>query len=112
MLFALVIVIIASTTCAFASENTDLPNPAGEGTGTISGYEVTNIGYHLNTDPARIDSVTFTLNAPATVVKIKLVDAGSTWYECTVLSSNNWTCDTPGTTTESVDTLTVSATSN
>ena len=47
-------------------------------------------------------------------VQIKLVAAGSTWYGCTVVSGNDWTCDTssPAQTVATMDELEVVATSN
>ena len=64
---------------------------AGDGSGVISGYDVSSIHYGLNgTDPSKIDSVTFTLDiAPAagSTIKIQLSSTGS-WFSCTnVLSS-------------------------
>jgi hypothetical protein len=45
------------------------------------------VQFTLNaSNPQSIDSVTFMLNsspAASSMVKIKLVDAGSTWYTCT-----------------------------
>lgn len=104
-------IILSSTfvTYAFASIDTNSSPIGGEGTGTISGYEVTDIGYHSDGNPSRIDSVTFTLNAAALSVKVKLIKAESKWYTCNNLNGNNWLCDTPGTSMEAVDQLTVVA---
>ena len=85
-IFALVLV-LAGATYAFAAANTVPGSKAGDGNGTITGYTVSTIHYIVNgTNPATIDSVTFTLNtAPVagSTIKIKLVNAGSTWYSCT-----------------------------
>jgi hypothetical protein len=113
LLIALVVVVIAASAYTFAAANTVPATKAGDGSGAISGYTVSAIAYNLNaTDPTLLDSVDFTLSAAATNVKIKLVDAGTTWYDCTVVTSNNWTCDTTGATVAEMDNLTVVATSN
>ena len=109
----LVVVVLAGSAYAFAAANTVPATQAGDGSGTISGYTVTNVAYNLNSsNPSLLDSVDFTLSAAATNVQIKLVSAGSTWYACTVVSGNNWTCDTTGATVVSLDELRVVATSN
>ena len=113
LLTAFVMVLIASTTYAFAAENTVLPATAGEGASAVSGYDVTNIAYSLNAgDPTRIDIVSFSLNASAGTVRIKLNDSGSTWYNCTALSGNAWACNTAGAAVTSIGQLRVVATSN
>ena len=60
---------------------------AGDGTGAISGYTVSNVNYNLNAaNPSNIDSVTFDVDVAPSAgadMEIKLVAAGSTWYSCT-----------------------------
>lgn len=60
---------------------------AGDGTGAISGYTVSNVNYNLNAaNPSNIDSVTFDVDVAPSAgadMEIKLVTAGSTWYSCT-----------------------------
>ena len=104
-------VIIASTTYAFASNNTLLPGTRGEGVGDTSGYAVTDIAFNLNADPTRIDSVAFRLDGPAATVKIKLDDS-STWYACSNVTGDNWICQTEGVSLESVTQTRVIANSN
>jgi hypothetical protein len=109
----LVVIVIASSAYAFAAANTVPATKAGDGAGAISGYTVSAVVYNLNaSDPTSLDSVDFTLDAAATNVQIKLVAAGSTWYDCVVDTGNDWTCDTTGATVSSMDELTVIATSN
>jgi len=111
MLLAFIAVILASTGYAFAATNTVTPDTGGDGATTVSGYTVTNVSYNLNaSDPSRVDSTSFTLSANARTVSIKLSDAGSTWYSCTALNANDWSCNTPGATTASIDQLRVIAT--
>jgi len=76
-----------------------VPNAnVGDGSGTVSGYTITNVSYNLNaTSPQNVDTVTFTTSAAAGTVKIKLVAAGSTWYSCASTNAptdTTWSCDT------------------
>jgi hypothetical protein len=113
ILTLLVVVVLAASAYAFAAANTVPDTKAGDGAGTISGYTVSSVAYTLNTtDPSQLDAVSFTLDDTATTVKIKLVAAGSTWYDCSVVTGNDWTCDTSGATVASMDELTVVASSN
>jgi hypothetical protein len=72
---------------AFAAANTVPPTKAGDGAGAITGYTVTNVKYTLNgANPRNIDDVRFDLDSIPPVgstMKIKLVAAGSTYYDCT-----------------------------
>lgn len=89
--------VLATATYAFTASNTVPASKAGDGSGTISGYTVSNVAYTLNaTNPSNLDSVGFTLDSAASVAKIKLVSSGSTWYSCTNPSGNDWTCATTG----------------
>lgn len=115
------VLLISAVAYGFAAANTVPVTGAGDGSGTISGYTVTNVDYNLNaTNPANIDSVTLTL-APNAVaggspsaprdVRVKLTAAGTTYISCTG-PGLTWTCAVPGGTTQTVlaaDQLTVIA---
>jgi hypothetical protein len=111
--FILAIFCVAAVITAMTASNTVPTSKAGAGAGAISGYTVSAIHYNLNvTNPANIDSVTFTLNAaPAAgaTVKIKLVAAGSTWYSCTMSGTPavDASCTTTGATVLAADQLDV-----
>ncbi len=108
---AIVAFVFATVATAFAASNTVPNSTAGEGSGTVSGYNVTNVHYQLNAaTPSSIDYVSFTLDAAATTVKIKLVSTGSTYYSCTNSSGFNWQCTTTGATVTPTDQLDVIAT--
>lgn len=101
----------ASIANAMAAANTIPATHAGDGTGNITGYVVSNIHYNLNAaNPANIDSVTFTLDATETMVKVKLVAASTTFFSCTNPNGFNWTCTTTGATVTPSDQLRVIAT--
>ena len=85
---------IASGVYAFAAANTVPNSTAGAGSGTISGYTVTNVAYTLNTTtPTNLDQVAFTI-APTTAstLKVQLAAAGA-WYPC-ANAAGSVTCNT------------------
>ena len=108
----LLVLIFATAAFAFAASNTVPGTRAGEGASVTSGYTVSSVVYNLNaTAPSNIDSVTFTLSASASNVKIRLITTGS-YYSCTNTSGNNWSCNTtaPQATVAAADELRVIAT--
>lgn len=93
-IIVLVVLVFATSAFAFAASNTVPASYAGEGSSVTSGYTVTNVVYNLNaTTASNIDSTTFTLNAAAATVKVRLVTTGS-YYSCTNTSGFNWSCNT------------------
>jgi hypothetical protein len=96
----LLVLVIAAAIYGFAAANTVGDSGAGDGSGTIYGYEISNIAYTLNsTNPSNIDSVEFdiddlggVLGDPSTV-QIELEGGSGSWYSCTV-SSGHATCNT------------------
>ena len=109
-LIVLLALVFATAAFAFAASNTVPSTYAGEGASVTSGYTVSNVVYNLNaTTPSNIDSVTFTLNAAASNVKIRVVTTGS-YYNCTNVGLN-WTCNTtaPQATVATADELRVIA---
>ena len=91
---ATAVAVVAGGSYAFTASTTVPSTQAGQGTGTVSGYAVTSVGYTLNaTTPSNIDAVTFTINpTTATTVKAQLVAAG-TWYSC-VNTAGSVSCNT------------------
>ena len=106
------VAVVAGGSYAFTASNTVPSTQAGQGTGTVSGYSVTSVGYTLNgSNPSNIDAVTFTISpATATTVKAQLVAAG-TWYSC-VNTTGSVSCATtsPQMTVATAATLNVVAT--
>src|SRR5690242_10637473 len=76
---------IAGGAYAFTASNTVGSSKAGDGTGTISGYTISALHYTLNTtNPANVDSFTFTTNsAPVSgsTIKVKTPSTGN-WITC------------------------------
>jgi hypothetical protein len=109
----LIVLLISSTTYAFAAANTGQVSTAGDGANTVSGYTITNIDYALNAvNPSALDAVSFTLDADAHTVKVKLNAAGSNWYICDNLTNHDWSCHTPGAMVAEIDQLRVTASSH
>jgi hypothetical protein len=89
LLIALVIVIVAASSFAFAATNTVPDSAAGYKANVVPGYTVTNIVYDLDaTDPTLVDEITFDI-APssgtvvAATVKLQTETSG-TWTDCTL----------------------------
>ena len=106
-----VAVALGAGTYAFTATNTVPNTNAGSGSGVISGYTITNVQYQLEAaNPANIDSVTFDLNANASVAKVKVVAASATYTDCTISGGTAVTCDfSPNPTVVSADQLSVIA---
>ncbi len=103
----ILLVIVASAAFAFAASNTVTTSYAGDGSGTVSGYNVT-VAYTLNaTNPSNIDSAALTLNQAAATVKVRVNGAGS-WITCTG-GPTNWTCNLTGTAVSTLTSLQVVA---
>lgn len=94
LLVTLLLFVLAGASYAFAATNTVPASFAGDGSGTISGYTVTNVHYVLAASPVNIASVTFTLSNAAADVRISL--DGTTYVTCANSSGNNWSCTVSG----------------
>jgi len=109
---ALVGVAVMGIVLASTASNTVPDSKAGEGQGTITGYDISTVHYTLNTtDPAKIDSVTFKLDtAPiaGSTIKVKVGTTSTTWYTCTTVTTAA-TCPTvsPAATVKLADELKV-----
>ncbi|MBI5838638.1 MAG: hypothetical protein HZB19_00920 [Chloroflexi bacterium] len=85
----LMVIVIGASAYAFAAANTIPDSNAGYAATVVSGYTVSNIAYNLNTDPTKIDTITFDIapsganTAAAVTVKIK-TGAAVAWKDCTV----------------------------
>jgi hypothetical protein len=93
-LVVLIVLIFATAAFAFAASNTmPADTYAGEGLSDTLPYNVGTPVYTLNAgNPSNIDEVTFTLDAPATTVKVKF-DLNADYYDC-AYAVGTVTCDT------------------
>jgi len=107
-LVVLVVLVLATSAYAFAATNTVPASRAGEGSGVISGYAVSNISYAFDTaTPSNLTPVAFDLDNPATDVKVSLTAAG-TLQNCTsAVPFTHWTCTLTGVTVTSASSLRV-----
>ncbi len=114
---ALLALVVATASFAFAASNTVGDSKAGIGTGVVSGYTVEGVSWDLNdTNPANVDDVTFSLagGATATEVKARALGAGSAslgtgWVSCAGSGSGPFTCAFSGVTTATVTGLEVAS---
>jgi hypothetical protein len=106
----LLAVAVMAAAYGFAATNTVPDTRAGDGSGTINGYTVSNVVYTLNaSNPQQLDRVEFDLDAAAGTVKVRLVSPSGTWYNCTSTAGNHWSCNTSGLSVASANQLTVVA---
>lgn len=94
-LAVLIVLIFATAAFAFAASNTmPADTYAGEGLSDTLPYNVGTPVYTLNAgNPSNIDKVTFTLDAPATTVKVKFDSTGLNFYTCSY-AAGTVTCNT------------------
>jgi hypothetical protein len=105
--------LLALATYGYANSNTVDPSNAGDGSGAISGFTVSNVHYVLNSStPSNADQVTFNI-APALsgtgTARISL-NGGTTWLAagaCT--GTTTITCNVSGTSVLSLTNLRVVA---
>lgn len=109
------IAVLTLSTYAFTAGNVVPPTKAGDGSASITGYQVSAVKYNLNvSNPQSIDSLTFTLDsAPAagSTVKVQLDTPLGSWFTCTMSGTPavNASCPTAGATVVLADQLTVVA---
>lgn len=96
---------------AFTASNTVPDEVAGAGSGTVSGYTITQEGYTFNPAGTTVEGVSFQLSDAANDVKIALTAAApgqSDWTDCgNVAASTTVTC-TLGTPVANADALQLS----
>jgi hypothetical protein len=79
----LLVLILSVAVYGFAAANVVPGSSAGDGSGAISGYTISNIHYALNAgNPANIQTVTFDI-LPATAGEVRITLDGATWSTCT-----------------------------
>jgi hypothetical protein len=95
--------VVAGGAYAFTAANTVPNSTAGAGSGTVSGFTVSNVHYGLNaTTPTNIDSTTFSISPaiPSTSngkvdVSAALTSGGPNTYLCTTdVAGTTVTCPT------------------
>ncbi|MCC6961424.1 MAG: hypothetical protein IT301_16375 [Dehalococcoidia bacterium] len=81
--------IVAAATLGFAATNTVPDSNAGDGSGAVSGYTVTNIHYTLGANPATTSQVSFDVTPAfsSTGTNVISLDGGTTWITCSGASS-------------------------
>jgi hypothetical protein len=100
MLTVLVILILASSTYAFANANTIALSAVGSQVQPVTGYLITNIVYDLTTgDPTKLSKILFDIApatsgdpVPATVLISTTTAPNYTTSECVITGGNLVTC--------------------
>lgn len=90
--FALFLGLVIFPISAFASSRSG-PDLAGEAAVPISGWAISNLDYHMSTNPSLVESVTFDLDAPAEHVSVKLNSASQEFTACTNTGAYHWQCN-------------------
>jgi len=102
-------VLLATGAYAVTATNVVPATKAGDGSGPVSGYTISNVVYTLdNTSPQNIASWQFDLDAAASTVQSKLVSASGAYTACVHGAGFHWTC-TLSTTVASANQLRVIA---
>ncbi len=97
MAIILVLAVLLAIIIGFTASNNVPESGAGEGAGTIVGYDISDITYRQHeTDRSKIVGITFYVNPQgnafnASVVKIS-VDDGNTWIDCNIETQPRWNC--------------------
>ena len=88
----LLTLLFAVSAYAFTAQNTVDASNAGDGSGEITGYAVSNVAYTLDAaDPTMIEKVAFTLDAAATSVKASVTGAAP-FESCAIADGTAVTC--------------------
>ena len=94
---AFIILTLGVIAYGYAAANVVPESGAGDGSGTVSGYTISNIDYALlSSDPSKVASVSFDVDATSGAsdpndVQVT-VDSGTTWTACTGPVESTWTC--------------------
>ena len=115
---ALVLALLMAAAYGFAAANTVAASAAGSGSQTISGYDVTDVAYTLNsTSPENLDAVSFKLAAlnggPAAATAQAKTAPGDPYVPCAKDATTGiWTCTLTGKTAAGATSLSVVAKSS
>ena len=94
---ALILLTLSVIAYGYAAANVVPDSGLGDGSGTVSGYTISNIDYVLlSSNPSLLESVSFDVAATSGAadpddVRIT-VDGGTTWITCTGPTVSTWAC--------------------
>jgi hypothetical protein len=103
-LVVIMLLVLAAVAYGFAATNNVEGSAAGDGSEAVSGYDITNIHYVLDSgNPALVSSVQFQMAVEAggagddaATVYVELDSDAGNWYSCNVSSYPTVTCDLSG----------------
>ena len=87
--------LIGSASFAMTASNTfaSTSNKSGQGAQTISGFEVSNPSYTLDSlDPEVYSAVEFDLDGAASDVRAKVVSTATAYSTCSNTAGQHWSC--------------------
>ena len=87
--------LLGTASYAMTASNTfaSSTNQSGQGTQSITGYDVSNVSYTLSaTNPENYSAVDFDLDGVASDVRAKVGTAATTYSTCSNSAGNHWTC--------------------
>jgi hypothetical protein len=109
-LFSLAGLILIIGAFQFAAASSLTAPQGGIGSNTISGYEVSDVAYHINEDgdPTTLDKVSLNLSAAdsalsPTHVQVKVISASNFWFDCAPVFGSRWSCQIAGATVKIAD---------
>jgi len=97
MIVVFALIILSAFVYGFAAANTVPETGAGDGSGTVSGYTISNVSWTLLTaDPSSLDGVDLDVAATAgagAAADVRItVDGGTNWVICSGPSGSTWSC--------------------
>ena len=97
ILIILAVILLSSLVYGFAAANTVPEIGAGEGSGTVSGYTISNVDWTLlSSSPNKLSSISFDVAPTGSAgaagdVRIS-IDGGTNWITCTGSTGSTWAC--------------------
>lgn len=85
--------VLGTSAYAFTDNNVISAQVAGDGSATVSGYNVSNVHFSIPDDPTDGTTVTFTLDGAANTVEASGNPAGTSLVPCSNTGGNDWSCD-------------------
>jgi hypothetical protein len=90
---AFIVMVISSTSYVFASSGSGSSPKSGEGSNTISGWNISNVQYRSTNDPTEITAVEFDLDGSASTVRVSLDSSNPVFFQCGNSTGTHWVCN-------------------
>ena len=91
----LLIAVVGAGSYAFTAANTVPTTKAGDGSGAVTGYTVSDVHYTLDaSNPDKVDTVQFSLNSAPAAGSTASIHVDGAWYSACVITLSAVDCDT------------------